>query len=138
MRKLLMTMLLTGNLFCMAQTAVTFYAADSHAVYASLYRNKPTDPVIVLLHGIGSSREEFNQLAPSLNNLGYNVLSTDLRNGDKYRYQQNETSAQFKANGANMLSPKADIEAAIAYGHKKSNQPVVLVSSGLNASYAAL
>lgn len=59
---------------------VTFMAEDGLEVTADLYKTEDENaPYIILFHMSGSSRREYIEIAPRLNEMGYNCLAVDSR-----------------------------------------------------------
>jgi dienelactone hydrolase len=71
---------------------VVLNAADGVAVYAVAYEStSPSAPVILLFHQAGSSKSEYEPIAPRLTALGYNALAIDQRSGGDLYQPPNET-----------------------------------------------
>jgi len=117
-------------------TTVTFASADSLSITADEYIIATDNPYILLFHEQESSRGEFYTIAKRLSKMDYNCLAVDLRNGGNNSFISNETAKRCResrcALGADNI--QLDMEAAIDYAFKKSNQPVILFGSGANGS----
>ncbi len=77
---------------------ITFASADGLEVTADLYgTGDKSNPVILMFHQSASSRGEYRQIAPVLQNLGFNCLAVDLRWGKQDFWDKipNETAARF-------------------------------------------
>ena len=73
-------LLLAGK--ALAYETISFKSKDGVEIAADLYMTHPdTVPFIVLFHQAGSSRGEYLDIAPQLNQLGFNCLAVDLRSG---------------------------------------------------------
>jgi len=101
-----------------AQEAVYFLASDSTKVNAHLYFQNNRYPFIILCHE-GKNTNEYGKVAPRLLNLNYNCLSVALRNDGT-------------------VNAARDIEAAIDFSKRISNQPVILAGSTRSASLCLL
>jgi len=62
-------------------------AADTY-----IYIVEANTPMIVLFHQAGWSRGEYLEIAPKLNQLGFNAVAVDLRSGDKVNDVPNLTA----------------------------------------------
>jgi pimeloyl-ACP methyl ester carboxylesterase len=56
----------------------------------------PTTPIIALYHQAGWSRGEYLEIAPKLNQLGFNCIAFDLRSGDSINDIDNLTAKHAK------------------------------------------
>jgi dienelactone hydrolase len=105
---------------------ITFKSADDLLITADRYtpHTLNTTPLIVLFHQAGSSRGEYNEIAPRLNKLGFNCIAVDLRSGEYSRGKDNETA--IRAGKAGLVTSYADalpdIIAALDYANKQYNQ----------------
>lgn len=118
---------------------VTFKAADGLTITANLYHQADNLLPVVLCHQANSSKAEYKDIAPRLNQLGFNCLAVDLRSGgNMVEGAENETANQAKQAGKrqNYIDAKQDIIAAIDYMYKQYNKPVILVGSSYSASLA--
>ena len=71
---------------------VTFKSEDGVDVVADLYIIHPdTVPFIILFHQAGWSRGEYLEIAPTLNQMGYNCMAVDQRSGKAVNNVENET-----------------------------------------------
>ncbi len=123
-----------------AQEKVTFTAEDGLKITADLYETNPSKPYIILFHQAGYSRGEYRQIANKIIKFGYNCLAVDLRSGGEVNYIQNHTALLAVQQGyaVDYMSSKKDIEAAISWVKKRSNEPVVLFGSSFSASLSLL
>ena len=77
---------------------IQFPAEDGLMVTADLYVTNPDDaPFIVLFHQAGWSRGEYLEIAPRLNEMGFNCLAVDQRSGGEVNEVKNETLARAEA-----------------------------------------
>ena len=115
---------------------VTFPSADSLLITADEYTVSEERPYVVLFHEQGSSRGEFKTIARRLCKMDYNCLAVDLRNGGTFGYVSNETvkRCRDKRCPTDRESVEQDMVAAVRYAFMKSDFPVILFASGVNAS----
>ena len=101
---------------------ITFSSADGLLISADRYTPHPSDttPLIMLFHQAGSSRGEYNEIAPRLNQLGFNCIAVDLRSGEYSRGKDNETA--IRASKKNLPTSYADalpdVITALQYARK--------------------
>jgi pimeloyl-ACP methyl ester carboxylesterase len=105
-----------------AQTPVSFPSEDGLICTADLYLAKPDKktPFIVLFHQAGKSRGEYQEIAPRLNQLGFNCLAVDARSGSSTMGVQNETALTAMKAGKPIGYQDAlpDLLAALAFARK--------------------
>jgi len=118
---------------------ISFKSADDLLITADKYfpNTSATTPVIVLFHQAGSSRGEYNEIAPRLNKLGFNCLAIDLRSGEYSRGKDNETA--IRAGKAGLASSYADalpdVIAALRYARKQyPGRKIIAWGSSYSAS----
>lgn len=118
------------------QETVYFYASDGAKIGADLYLADHQFPYILLFHDSGSNRSAFHDIAPRLMNLNYNCLAVDLRVGGNVDFIENETLKYAVSENlpSNPWDAGKDLEAAVSYVGNFSQQPVILLGSGLSAS----
>jgi len=123
-----------------AQDKVTFTTQDNLTVVANLYEVDPSYPYIILLHQANYSKGEYKEIAISLLKLKYNCLAVDLRNGGTVNSVPNETINNVKEAGvlSTMYDAKKDVEAAVDFIYKKTNQEVILFGSSYSGSLALI
>ncbi|MGB3468234.1 MAG: dienelactone hydrolase family protein [Cyclobacteriaceae bacterium] len=121
-------------------TPVEFEAEDGLIVTGNLYDIGTYKPVILLGHQAGYNKAEYLDIAPKLNELGFNCLALDLRSGGNFADQPNQTSERAKKEGikSEMVDARHDIKAAIGYLNKKYNSQIILWGSSYSASLALL
>lgn len=129
-----------GLLLCSiatAQQTITFASLDSLPVTADTYLAHDTDaPLIVLFHQAGWSRGEYREIAPKLNQLGFNCLAVDLRSGGGVRGVANQTAAAASDAGysTTYLDALPDMIASLRYARSRF-KPKQIVAWG--SSYSA-
>ena len=104
--------------------AVTFPSEDGLEITAELYAphaDKAT-PFIVLCHQARWSRGEYREIAPKLNQLGFNCVAIDQRSGDGVNNITNETTKKAKAANkpTGFVDAEQDMIAALKWA--KANQ----------------
>ena len=119
---------------------IEFTAKDGLVVSGNLYEVDPKKPIILLNHQAGYNRIEYADIAPKLNELGYNCLVVDLRSGGPFAGKPNNTRQRALKKGvaSEMIDAQQDIAAAIAYLHKKYKQKVIVWGSSFSSSLALL
>lgn len=132
-----MLVLFSTGIMADVSQKINFKSTDELLVTADIYApHKPVSPVIVLFHQAGSSRGEYNEIAPRLNKLGFNCIAVDLRSGEFSRGKDNMTS--MRASNAGLATRYADalpdIISALKYTHNKYPNAQVL---GWGSSYSA-
>ena len=113
---------------------------DGIKVSADLYMPHPKEAAfIVLCHRAGWSRGEYVEIAPWLNDLGFNCLAIDQRAGGKINMIDNETLLEAAKQGKDTGYPDAeqDIIAAVEYVKKKfAKGELILMGSSYSSSLA--
>ena len=122
-----------------ATETISFKSADTLLITADRYtpHSSDTAPLIVLFHQAGSSRGEYNEIAPKLNKLGFNCIAVDLRSGEYSRGKDNETA--IRAGKQNLPTSYADalpdIIAALKYARKNyANSKIIAWGSSYSAA----
>ena len=118
MKYLLTISLILIGLSISAQETITLTAGDGLEITADTYIKHPKDaPFIILFHQAGCSRGEYLEIAPKLNELGYNCLAIDQRSGNKVNDVENLTSKKAKEakKDTKFVDAFQDIEAAVNY-----------------------
>lgn len=117
-------------------STVNFYSLDSLLVTAEQYHIDKTKPVIILCHQAGSSRGEYKDIAPTLNDLGFNCIALDQRSGNTSQGIDNQTAirAQAAGKGQTYLDAEQDILAAIDHFSTEYNQNVIIWGSSYSSS----
>ena len=138
--------LLTCLLICQSTVAqergfetITFASNDGLEVTADLYAphaDKST-PFIVLCHQAGWSRGEYREIAPKLNELGFNCMAIDQRSGGTINEVANATlaKAQKDGKGTGFLDAQQDIVAALNHTRNEfAEGKVILWGSSYSAA----
>jgi len=132
---------LFGLILCMQVSAqntstkktIEFPSEDGLLITADLYQIDTKSPWIILHHQAGYSRGEYKEIAPRLNELGYNCLATDQRSGDEVNGVLNETHKRAVKKGlkTEYIDAIPDIEATLKYAqkHLKSKEIIIWGSS---------
>lgn len=100
---------------------ITFKASDGLLITADLYANNPDNsPMIILFHQARWSRGEYREIAPKLNDLGFNCIAIDQRSGGEVNGVVNETHqrAEKQKLGTTYVDAETDIKSAIEYVKK--------------------
>jgi len=122
-----------------AQEKITFNSVDGLEITGDLYFANPDEaPFIILFHQAGWSRGEYKEIAPKLNELGFNCLAIDQRSGGEVNGVVNETHqrAEKQKLGTNYVNAKIDMESAIIYVKKNYKNAKKLVIWGSSYSSA--
>ena len=118
---------------------VYFSSRDGIKITAEYYRIHPdTVPLIILFHQAGWSRGEYLEIAPRLNQLGFNCLAVDLRSGRTVNNIENETYIQAKKRmkETNYLAAEIDILSALDYALNIAGGKIIIWGSSYSASLA--
>ena len=127
---LTLTLLLTvSNVNATENQTFTIKSSDGLLITVDRYTSHTSNstPLIVLFHQAGSSRGEYIDIAPRLNQQGFNCIAVDLRSGDSSRGIENETD--IRANKTNLSTGYADalpdVIAALQYARETNNGKVI-------------
>ena len=136
-----MLMLLTTVSLASEDNTINFRSADGILITADSYtpHTSSTTPLILLFHQAGSSRGEYNEIAPRLNKLGFNCIAFDLRSGEYSRGKDNQTAIRASNAGlsTSYVDGLPDIIAALHFAHKyHSNSKIIVWGSSYSASLA--
>ena len=103
--------------FSYSQTTINYPSKDKLQITADLYSAENSDTFILLFHQAGSSRGEYKEIAPKLNDMGFSALAVDQRSGNASNGIKNETNALAKKENkkTSFIDAYQDIEASIAY-----------------------
>ena len=145
MKKLLYVFLLV-SLSATAQNyqTITFKSTDGVMITADVYlTHEKTSPFIVLFHQANWSRGEYLEIAPKLNQLGFNCMAVDLRSGGSVNNVSNATmqSAVAAMKETKYVNSIPDIEAAVDYADEFYAEGKLIIwgssySSSLVLNYA--
>jgi dienelactone hydrolase len=116
---------------------INFASKDGLTITADKYLISNTEaPFIILFHQAGYSRGEYLEIAPKLNELGFNCIAIDQRSGNKVNGVTNETNKEAdKLNkSTKYIDAIPDIEAAFLYVKNKMNAKKIIV---WGSSYSA-
>lgn len=121
-----------------ASTQIEFPAKDGLIISGDLYEVDKKMPIILLTHQAGYNRMEYADIAPRLNELGYNCLVIDLRSGGDFGGKSNETNKRAIEKGLQpeMIDAQQDIAAAVSYLNKKYKKKVIVWGSSFSSSLA--
>lgn len=119
-------------LFCVSMTSVAqdadfkqieFESTDGLKITADLYmkHDDKNKPFILLCHQAGWSRGEYREIAPKLNEMGFNCMAIDQRSGGKINGVANETAKRAKEAGKGGAYLDAEPDMIAAAKHAKSN-----------------
>jgi dienelactone hydrolase len=106
------------GLFIQGKETVTFPSGDGVTITADLYApHDKSAPMILLFHQANWSRGEYKEIAPRLNELGFNCMAIDLRSGNTVNDITNltNTSAREKFKETRYVDALPDMMAAINY-----------------------
>ena len=120
-----------------SQEKLTFESSDGLSVNADLYQTHPNSaPMIILFHQAGWSRGEYREIAPKLNQRGFNCIAVDQRSGNQVNDISNETfkNARQAMKPTQYLDALQDMEAAIKLAGEKFAQGKLLI---WGSSYSA-
>ncbi len=120
---------------------ITFASSDGVEITADLYvaHKDKSAPFILLCHQAGWSRGEYREIAPSLNDLGFNCMAIDQRSGNKVNGVDNQTFKVAKDAGkeTTFLDAEQDIIAALKHAGKNfSDDKLLLWGSSYSAALA--
>ncbi len=132
-------LIITGTTYASDSHNISFRSADGLLISADSYTPHTSDstPVIVLFHQAGSSRGEYDEIAPRLNKLGFNCIAADLRSGEYSRGKDNETAirAGNKSLATSYADALPDIIASLNYARARySNSKIIAWGSSYSAA----
>jgi dienelactone hydrolase len=115
---------------------IEFKASDGLLISGNLYEIDKDKPIILLCHQAGYNRMEYTDIAPKLNELGYNCLAIDQRSGGGFAGKPNETFERAKEKGlpTDYVDAQKDIESAINFLQNKYNKKVIVWGSSYSSS----
>lgn len=116
---------------------IEFQSRDGVKITADLYMtNKSNAPFIILYHQARYSRGEYREIAPKLNELGFNCMTIDQRSGNEVNGVVNQTHLEaVKMNKATeYVDAIPDLEAAFSYVKNKINPDKIII---WGSSYSA-
>jgi dienelactone hydrolase len=120
-----------------APQPVVLNAADGVAVYGVAYQGPSrVAPIILLFHQAGSSKSEYDPIAPRLSEMGYNALAIDQRSGGDLYSPPNETVEHLgKSQDGDYRAALPDMDAAVEWAKKTyPNAPIYVWGSSYSAA----
>lgn len=118
------------------KVTIEFPSEDGLIITADLYQIDTKSPWIILHHQAGFSRGEYLEIAPRLNELGYNCLAADQRSGDEVNGVRNETHKRAVEKGLKTEYKNAitDLEATLKYAKSTLKAKEIII---WGSSYSA-
>lgn len=119
---------------------VTFKTPNNATVFGELYEVGSDAPVILLCHQFGWNKYEYADIAPVLNEMGFNALAVDLTGGGSFGNHSNETVETRGAFDQDKLLDYAEEElaASIDFLKKKYGKKVTVWGSSYSATLVIL
>lgn len=119
-------------------SAVEFPSLDGLLISGVLWEIDKNSPTILLCHQAGSNFHEYDEIAPKLNQLGYNCLAIDQRAGGILFDIVNQTADRAISDYLNVgyIDAQQDIEAAINFTINLYDRPIILWGSSYSAGLA--
>ncbi len=116
-------------------SAVEFPSLDGLLISGVLWEIDPKAPLLLLCHQAGSNYHEYDEIAPQLNELGFNCLAIDQRAGGVLFDLVNQTAdrAISENKTVSYLDAEQDILASINYCANRYHTPVILWGSSYSA-----
>ena len=120
---------------------ISFKSLDGLEVTADLYwkHDEKSKPFIVLCHQAGWSRGEYREIAPMLNELGFNCMAIDQRSGGAVEGVSNQTASRATRakKSVTFVDAEQDMIAAIKYARGNyANGKLVLWGSSYSSALA--
>ncbi|WP_394748484.1 alpha/beta hydrolase [Spongiimicrobium salis] len=122
---------------------IEFTTADNRVVVGNLYHIGADRPAILLCHQAEYNKYEYADIAPKLNEMGFNALAVDLSGGGTFAAHHNETVAKGTDLGNAIENRrlifervKQEMSTAFDYLDKRYNQNVIIWGSSFSANYA--
>lgn len=134
MLKIILSICIPFILFSNQQQHIKFPSKDGINISADLYLlNENKAPFIILFHQAGWSSGEYKEIAPKLNDLGYNCIAINQRSGGEVNDVLNQTYelAKEKGKSTTYIDAYVDMQAALDYVVKtyKPHQLIIWGSS---------
>jgi len=120
-QKIFLIVLLPFIIVAGEKSPVSFPSADGLFITADLYKvHDAKNPFIILFHQAGWSRGEYKEIAPKLNEMGFNCLAVDQRSGGEVNGITNETNlkAETQKKSTTYIDAYPDLQAALSYAKK--------------------
>src|SRR5271165_5000114 len=120
-------------------SSLVLTASDGVKIYARSYPVAiARAPVVLLFHQAGSSKTEYEPIAPRIAELGMNVLAIDQRSGGDMYVPGNET-VEHLGKSTDYMSVLPDMEAALVWARRTHpGAPVYIVGSSYSAALVFL
>ncbi len=117
---------------------IQFPSLDGLTITANLYHHNDESPIVLLCHQAGYNKFEYNEIAKTLFDKGYNCIAIDQRSGGQLEDSFNETFIEAEKEGlpTAYLDAKQDIDAALDFAYSKYNRKVILWGSSYSSSLA--
>jgi len=115
---LILILFISLNLPAAGKKTISFKAKDGVTITADLYlAHDKSAPFILLCHQAGWSRGEYIEIAPKLNEMGFNCMAIDQRSGNEVNGIENLThkNALELNKGTNYIDAIQDIDAAVKF-----------------------
>lgn len=138
---LFLVTLVPKTLLAQGKTTIEFPSEDNITITADLYMaHDKSAPIIVLFHQANWSRGEYNEIAPELNNMGFNCLAVDLRSGGAINNVPNLTkiSAGKAMKSTQYADALPDMRAAIRHAKNNLTTDKVIIWGSSYSSALAL
>lgn len=115
---------------------ISFKSIDGVPITANLYHNNDKLPVILLCHQARFNKAEYDEIALTLFEKGFNLIAIDQRSGGTLNGKVNETfvAATKLGKPTAFLDAEQDIEAAINYASDKYHKKIILWGSSYSAA----
>lgn len=117
---------------------VEFSSLDKITISGAIYKIDETSPSILLCHQAGYNRHEYDEIAPKLNDLGFNCITIDQRSGGVLNDFTNQTADRAIEQNlpVEYVDAEQDIIAAIDFTYDYFKQPVILWGSSYSSALA--
>jgi|GEM_PF-213847 len=125
--------------FPFSKKVVEFPSKDGLIISGDLYEIDPDKPFILLAHQGGYNKYEYADIAPRLNEMGFNAFAIDQRSGGSFAGKQNETYNRAVKNGIENIQftdAAQDIESAIDFLADKYQQKIIVWGSSYSSGLA--
>jgi len=137
--KLVIFALLSFNsLLANSYKEVSYPSLDGLEVFAHLYTDgNRSKPFILLFHQLGYSKGAYLEIAPKLQDMGFNVMAVDLRNGKEVNGIPNQTTKALNRHkvSRSRIAAVQDVKASINYAKKHyASGKLLLWGSSYSAS----
>ncbi len=136
---LLLSELNTMSLKAGETDTITFPSKDGIKITADLYTPNPVNsPFIILFHQAGWSRGEYLEIAPKLNDMGFNCLAVDQRSGNEVNGIRNKTKVEADKfdKPTEYMDALPDLESAIEYiKNKYPESRLIIWGSSYSSSF---